>query len=118
MCLNKVPTYLPTYLPKYNTIQGYTNKSRILSPLHCFAHLQHNTYFFFCFVDVGATLREACTSLGGTGILTEFTLADGESKGIPRELLAGSPFNPLGGVDKLLSELPVCGIENKKWNQQ
>ena len=66
-----------------------------------------SAYFFFCFVDVGATLIEACTSLGVTGILTEFTLVDAGSNGIPRELLAGRPFKPLGGVDRVLKELPV-----------
>ena len=37
------------------------------------------THFFFCFVDVGATLTEARTSLGVTGMLTELTLDDCES---------------------------------------
>lgn len=38
------------------------------------------SYFsFFCFVDVGATLTEARTSLGVTGMLTELTLDDCES---------------------------------------
>lgn len=73
------------------------------------------TYFFFCFVDVGATLREAWTSLGGTGILTEFTLEDGESNGIPRELLAGRPFNPPGVVDKVPNELPIDKKVTYKW---
>ena len=68
---------------------------------------KYSTYFFFCFVDVGATLIEACTSLGGTGMLTEFTLEDAESNGIPRELLAGRPFKPLGGVDRELNEPPA-----------
>ena len=32
---------------------------------------------------------------------------DAGSNGIPRELLAGRPFKPLGGVDRVLKELPV-----------
>ena len=32
---------------------------------------------------------------------------DAGSNGIPRELLAGRPFKPLGGVDRVLNELPV-----------
>ena len=76
-----------------------------------------STYFFFCFVDVGATLREAWTSLGGTGILTEFTLEAGESNGIPRELLAGRPFKLPGVDDKVPNELPVDNKAKKSgWN--
>lgn len=87
---------------------------------HCSLFLgpTQRTYFFFCFVDVGATLREACTSLDGTGILTEVTLEDGESNGIPRELLAGRPFKPLGVVDKVPNELPVDGKAKYKWMKQ
>ena len=65
------------------------------------------THFFFCFVAVGATLIEARTSFGVTGMLTEFTLEDGESNGIPRVLLAGRPFKLFDGVCKLLMVPPV-----------
>jgi len=40
-------------------------------------------------------------------MLIEFTLEAGESNGIPRELLAGSPFKLLEGVCKLLNGPPV-----------
>ena len=65
------------------------------------------TLIFFCFVEVGATLREARTSLGVTGILTEFTLDDVESNGIPKELLPGQPFKLFDGAGKLLTVAPV-----------
>ena len=71
------------------------------------------TYFFFCLVDVGATLIEARTSLGVTGMLTEFTVEDGESKGIPRVLLAGRPFKPPDGAGKLLNEPPAVEKSEK-----
>lgn len=76
---------------------------------------QH-THFFFCFVAVGATLIEARTSFGVTGMLTEFTLEDGESNGIPRELLAGRPFKLFDGVCKLVMVPPVVGELNGENN--
>lgn len=59
---------------------------------------------------VGATLTEARTSLGVTGILTELTFGDVDSNGIPRELLVlGRPFKLFGGggVGKLFNVPPV-----------
>ena len=52
-------------------------------------------------------MREARTSLGVTGILTEFTLDDVESNGIPKELLPGKPFKLFDGAGKLLTGAPV-----------
>ena len=54
-------------------------------------------------------MTEARTSLGVTGILTEFTFGDVGSNGIPRELLAlGRPFKLFGGgVGKLFKVPPV-----------
>ena len=47
-----------------------------------------------------------------------FTLEDGESNGIPRELLAGSPFKPLGVLDKVPNEPPVDGKAKCKWRSK
>ena len=57
-------------------------------------------------------MREARTSLGVTGILTEFTLDDVESNGNPKELLPGKPFKLFDGAGKLLTVAPVV-IQNQ-----
>lgn len=49
-------------------------------------------------------------------MLTEFTLEDGESNGIPRELLAGRPFKLFDGVCKLVMVPPVVGELNGENN--
>ena len=40
-------------------------------------------------------------------MLTELTLDDCESKGIPKLLLAGRPFNPLDWLPKVPIEFPI-----------
>ena len=60
-------------------------------------------------------MREARTSLGVTEILTEFTLDDVESNGIPKKLLPGKPFKLFDGADKLLTVPPVVSKSRQNY---
>ena len=60
-------------------------------------------------------MREARTSLGVTGILTEFTLDDVKSNGIPKELLPGKLFKLFDGAGKLLTVPPVVSKSRQNY---